>query len=158
PDCYVEPGLFASYRGISAGGNRYEDRAPHWQHDPTVAGAHCPLRQRPATTRTIRGKSPSASQAGSVQEQGHPVYRRSAALKGRQDGAKKQIINKTEKKQIRTRIHQRIRRKLRGTTERPRLAVFRSVSHIYAQVIDDSAGKTLASASSVDKSAKTNGG
>jgi large subunit ribosomal protein L18 len=68
------------------------------------------------------------------------------------------MINKTEKKQIRTRIHQRIRRKLRGTTERPRLAVFRSVAHIYAQVIDDSEGKTLVSASSVDKSAKTNGG
>jgi large subunit ribosomal protein L18 len=68
------------------------------------------------------------------------------------------MINKTEKKQIRERIHKRIRRKLRGTTERPRLAVFRSVAHIYAQVIDDAEGKTLASASTVDKDAKTNGG
>ena len=68
------------------------------------------------------------------------------------------MINKTEKKQIRERIHKRIRRKLRGTTERPRLAVFRSVAHIYAQVIDDAEGKTLASASSVDKGGKTNGG
>ncbi len=68
------------------------------------------------------------------------------------------MIHKIEKKQIRERIHKRIRRKLRGTTERPRLAVFRSVAHIYAQVIDDTEGKTLVSASSVDKGAKTNGG
>ena len=64
------------------------------------------------------------------------------------------MIRKTEKKQIRSRIHDRIRRKLRGTTERPRLAVFRSVAHIYAQVIDDSQGATLVSASSVDKAGK----
>ena len=68
------------------------------------------------------------------------------------------MIRKVEKKEIRRRIHRRIRRKLRGTTERPRLAIFRSVAHIYAQVIDDSEGKTLASASSVDKGGKTNGG
>ena len=68
------------------------------------------------------------------------------------------MIRKIEKKAIRSRIHERIRRKLRGTAERPRLAVFRSVAHIYAQVIDDADGKTLVSASSVDKGAKTNGG
>jgi large subunit ribosomal protein L18 len=68
------------------------------------------------------------------------------------------MIHKTEKKQIRARIHKRIRRKLTGSTERPRLAVFRSVAHIYAQVIDDSRGQTLVSASSVDKGAKTGGG
>jgi len=68
------------------------------------------------------------------------------------------MIRKTEKKQIRARIHQRIRRKLSGSSERPRLAVFRSVAHIYAQVIDDSRGTTLVSASSVDKTAKTKGG
>ena len=68
------------------------------------------------------------------------------------------MIRKIEKKEIRSRIHQRIRRKLRGTAERPRLAVFRSVAHIYAQVIDDSAGSTLVSASSVDKGGRTNGG
>jgi len=63
------------------------------------------------------------------------------------------MIRKTEKKEIRSRIHDRIRRKLRGTAERPRLAVFRSVSHIYAQVIDDAGGRTLVAASSVDKDA-----
>ncbi len=68
------------------------------------------------------------------------------------------MIHKIEKKEVRSRIHQRIRRKLRGTAERPRLAVFRSVAHIYAQVIDDAAGATLVSASSVDKGGKTNGG
>ena len=68
------------------------------------------------------------------------------------------MIRNLDKKEIRTRIHKRIRRKLAGTTERPRLAVFRSVAHIYAQVIDDSKGVTLVSASSVDKAAKTNGG
>lgn len=68
------------------------------------------------------------------------------------------MIRKPEKKEIRSRIHQRIRRKLRGTAERPRLAVFRSVAHIYAQVIDDNAGSTLVSASTVDKGGRTNGG
>jgi len=63
------------------------------------------------------------------------------------------MIRRTEKKEIRARIHERIRRKLRGTTERPRLAVFRSVAHIYAQIIDDAEGRTLVAASSVDKGA-----
>jgi large subunit ribosomal protein L18 len=67
------------------------------------------------------------------------------------------MIRKIEKKQIRSRVHKRIRRKLSGTAARPRLAVFRSEAHIYAQVIDDGAGKTLVSASTVtkvDKAAK----
>jgi large subunit ribosomal protein L18 len=68
------------------------------------------------------------------------------------------MIRKIEKKAIRNRIHSRIRRKLSGTAARPRLAVFRSVAHIYAQVIDDVAGQTVVSASSVDKDGKTNGG
>ena len=68
------------------------------------------------------------------------------------------MIHKVEKNEIRSRIHKRIRRKLQGTAERPRLAVFRSVAHIYAQVIDDSKGRTVVAASSVEKAAKTNGG
>ena len=59
------------------------------------------------------------------------------------------------KNQIRLRIHTRIRRKVAGTPERPRLAVFRSVKHIYAQVIDDSKGHTVASAASTEKAAPT---
>jgi large subunit ribosomal protein L18 len=57
------------------------------------------------------------------------------------------------KNQIRLRVHTRIRRKVNGTPERPRLAVFRSVKHIYAQVIDDSKGHTVASAGSTEKAA-----
>ncbi len=68
------------------------------------------------------------------------------------------MIRKTEKNEIRARIHRRIRRDLRGSSERPRLAVFRSLAHIYAQVIDDAQGKTLVSASSVDKGGKMKGG
>ena len=56
---------------------------------------------------------------------------------------------------IRKRIHKRIRAKLAGTTERPRLAVFRSLNHIYAQVIDDAKGVTLAAASTLDKDLKS---
>jgi len=59
------------------------------------------------------------------------------------------------KEGIRTRIRARIRRKLAGTPGRPRLAVFRSQAHIYAQVIDDDAGKTLCAASTLDKDLKT---
>ncbi len=62
------------------------------------------------------------------------------------------------KNKIRVRIHKRIRRKLSGTAERPRLAVFRSVKHIYAQVIDDTKGQTIAAASTNEKSATADGG
>ena len=51
----------------------------------------------------------------------------------------------------RARIHLRVRRRVVGTPERPRLSVFRSLNHIYAQVIDDRTGRTLAAASSLDK-------
>ncbi len=61
------------------------------------------------------------------------------------------------KNQIRLRIHTRIRRRVRGTGDRPRLAVFRSVKHIYAQVIDDAQGHTVVAASSNEKDAGTGG-
>jgi large subunit ribosomal protein L18 len=62
------------------------------------------------------------------------------------------------KRTIRRRIHKRIRQRLSGTTGRPRLAVFRSLKHIYAQVIDDEAGRTLVAASSGGKDGVSNGG
>jgi len=51
--------------------------------------------------------------------------------------------------------HERIRRRMEGTAERPRLAVFRSAKHIYAQVIDDMAGRTLVQAASTEKELRT---
>jgi large subunit ribosomal protein L18 len=62
-----------------------------------------------------------------------------------------------KRNEIRQRIHVRIREKVSGTAERPRLAVFRSLNHIYAQVIDDEQGVTLASASSMALKLKTGG-
>jgi large subunit ribosomal protein L18 len=59
---------------------------------------------------------------------------------------------------IRERIHKRIRSRVAGTQERPRLAVFRSVNHIYAQVIDDQQGHTLVAASTTEKDLRGKGG
>lgn len=64
----------------------------------------------------------------------------------------------TNRAAIRTAIHSRIRRKVKGDTERPRLAIYRSVKHIYAQVIDDRLGKTLVSASTTEKDMRTGSG
>ncbi len=63
------------------------------------------------------------------------------------------MIRKISKNEIRERVHVRIRKKLRGTSERPRLTVFRSTAHIYAQVVDDTKGVTLVAASSTEKAA-----
>jgi large subunit ribosomal protein L18 len=68
------------------------------------------------------------------------------------------MINKESKNIVRVRIHDRIRKRIAGSQERPRLAVFRSLKHIYAQVIDDRAGCTLVSASSQEKNSPVQGG
>jgi large subunit ribosomal protein L18 len=57
----------------------------------------------------------------------------------------------TNRAEIRTAIHQRIRRKVRGNEQKPRLAIYRSLNHIYAQLIDDKKGQTIVSASSTEK-------
>jgi large subunit ribosomal protein L18 len=57
----------------------------------------------------------------------------------------------TSRALIREAIHRRIRRKVRGSSERPRLAVYRSINHIYAQVVDDQRGQTIVSASTIEK-------
>src|ERR1700752_4517010 len=64
----------------------------------------------------------------------------------------------TNRAEVRHAIHSRIRRKVRGNTERPRLAIYRSLNHIYAQVIDDRLGQTLVSASSPEKELRTGTG
>ncbi|NLK87354.1 MAG: 50S ribosomal protein L18 [Clostridiaceae bacterium] len=64
------------------------------------------------------------------------------------------MINKPSKNGIRLRKHDRVRKKISGTPERPRLNVFRSLKNIYAQVIDDTTGTTLASASTIDEAIK----
>jgi large subunit ribosomal protein L18 len=64
----------------------------------------------------------------------------------------------TDRAQIRTAIHQRIRRKVKGSGEKPRLAIYRSLNHIYAQVINDQNGQTIVSASSTEKDLRGNTG
>ena len=61
-------------------------------------------------------------------------------------------MGETTREQGRIRRHTRVRKKVRGSSERPRLAVYRSLTHIYAQLIDDTAGRTLAAASSLEAS------
>ena len=65
------------------------------------------------------------------------------------------MVSKTDRKLERTRRHARVRTKVSGTAERPRLCVYRSNSNVYAQIIDDVAGNTLVSASTLDKEVKT---
>ncbi len=63
------------------------------------------------------------------------------------------MITKVSRDITRQAVHNRLRRKLKGTAERPRLAVYRSLNHIYAQVIDDRQGRTLCAASSTENGA-----
>src|SRR6187397_2137848 len=67
-------------------------------------------------------------------------------------------MSNTNRAEVRNAIHSRIRRKVKGDTERPRLAIYRSLNHIYAQVIDDARGQTLVSASTTEKDLRGNSG
>ena len=67
------------------------------------------------------------------------------------------MSNVSDKRSARERRHHRVRKNVNGTTERPRLAVFRSNRHVVAQVIDDLSGRTLASASSLEASVRSAG-
>ena len=64
------------------------------------------------------------------------------------------MVNKQSRSEIRVKKHNRMRNRFAGTAERPRLAVFRSNNHMYAQIIDDTVGKTLVSASTNEPEAK----
>lgn len=67
------------------------------------------------------------------------------------------MITRVDRKEIRMKKHKRVRKNVFGTAERPRLAVFRSLNHMYAQVINDELGVTLAAASSLDPEFKAAG-
>ena len=67
------------------------------------------------------------------------------------------MITQTKRNEIRKRIHARIREKLAGTTERPRLNIYRSLNHIYAQLIDNQKGETVVSASTLAMKLKSGG-
>ncbi|MCM1539810.1 MAG: 50S ribosomal protein L18 [Blautia sp.] len=64
------------------------------------------------------------------------------------------MVSKKSRRDVRVKKHMRIRNRFSGTAERPRLAVFRSNNHMYAQIIDDTVGNTLVSASTVEKEIK----
>ena len=64
------------------------------------------------------------------------------------------MVSKESRQKIRVKKHRRMRNHLSGTTQKPRLAVFRSNNHMYAQIIDDTVGNTLASASTLEKEIK----
>ena len=64
------------------------------------------------------------------------------------------MVNKKSRALVREKKHRRMRNHLPGTAERPRLAVFRSNNHMYAQIIDDTVGNTLVAASTLDKDVK----
>jgi len=64
------------------------------------------------------------------------------------------MVSKQSRSEVRVKKHNRIRNRFAGTAERPRLAVFRSNNHVYAQIIDDTVGKTLVAASTVEKEVK----
>ncbi|SET35322.1 50S ribosomal protein L18 [[Clostridium] polysaccharolyticum] len=65
------------------------------------------------------------------------------------------MVSKESRSKVRVNKHRRIRNRFAGTAERPRLAVFRSNNHMYAQIIDDTAGNTLVAASTLDKEVKS---
>ena len=64
------------------------------------------------------------------------------------------MVSKESRQEVRVKKHMRIRNRFSGTAERPRLAVFRSNNHMYAQIIDDTVGNTLVSASTLEKEVK----
>ncbi len=65
------------------------------------------------------------------------------------------MVSKKSRSEIRVKKHTRLRNRIAGTAERPRLAVFRSNKHMYAQIIDDNAGRTLAAASTAEKAVQS---
>src|SRR5206468_6577532 len=101
-----------------------------------IGGPGCSRHPRFLSARTLQGER-------------RPLRRRADSSQGRKD---RSISMATFRKAARQRIHRRIRKKVAGTAQRPRLAVHFSGKHIYAQVIDDDAGRTIAAASTAEQS------
>jgi large subunit ribosomal protein L18 len=80
------------------------------------------------------------------------------AIDNRQLAIKNNLMSHTDRAVVRQAIHKRIRRKVRGSSDRPRLAIYRSLNHIYAQVIDDLEGRTLVAAATTEKDLRTGTG
>ncbi len=80
-------------------------------------------------------------------------YQPAKGFKGR-EGVNCDVLIKPDRKVLRANRHLRVRKKIRGTTQRPRLNVFRSIQNIYAQIIDDDQGKTLVTASTLSPELK----
>ncbi len=119
-----------------------------------IVGIGCAGRSRPSgvdhsqglgqgARGTDGGEDPGPPQARSVQGQGHQVRRRAYPAQGRQEGGSQVMGITSLKVEGRNIRHLRVRTKVQGTAARPRLAVFRSLNHIYAQVVDDATGRTL---------------
>ena len=116
-----------------------------------LAYPHNDPRQRQASRGRSGGQDPQAPPARALQGQGRALRRRSGPAQGRQGcEVRHQMSNVKDKQSARARRHFRVRKKVRGTQARPRLAVFRSNQHVIAQVIDDVSGRTLAAASSLE--------
>ena len=120
-----------------------------------------PISPEPGVTMEVEGTSrksvtwrpnPQGQTSQRVQGKGDPLPGRGATLQTRQSCRPEGLVMAKDKNARRLRIvrHIRVRKKVRGTAERPRLCVFRSLRHIYAQIIDDTQGNTLAAATSLE--------
>ena len=130
-----EPGdgarLLAPGLGRAAGGHRVRGPAADRDRRP---------RHRQAAGRAGRRGHPQAPPAGALQGQGHPLPRRARRPQGREEGEHAVVT----KRQARLRRRRRVRARIVGTAERPRLSVYRSNRGVFAQLIDDRKGHTLA--------------
>src|SRR5204862_4826671 len=104
-----------------------------------------------------RREHPEDPQARAVQGQGHPLRGRARPQEGRQGRQGSEVMEAAQKRLHRVRRHQRVRRRVSGSSERPRLAVYRSNRHIYAQLIDDVAARTVAAASDMESGVSADG-
>src|SRR4029077_14297140 len=143
--------LLAPHPLQAAAGHHHRRRGP----DQVLGHRDLDRGRRPG-----RAQPPRAPSTRAVQGQRRHVPRREGPAQGRQGRQGREgrrMIKKTDRKVNRLKRHKRVRVRVNGTSERPRLSVYRSLNHLYVQVIDDAGGRTLASVSTVDLKAKGNG-